>query len=71
MDTLKLISHGFWSAAIFEGALLWKDVGGLARHVAYDSDGPATLVVLTAALTAVFCGFHSLMQELVEGDFEG
>ncbi|MFP4004366.1 MAG: hypothetical protein ACLFV8_11365 [Alphaproteobacteria bacterium] len=71
METLKLISYGFWGAAIFMGALLWADAAGLARHVAYDSDGPATLLVLMILFTALFTGFHALMQELVEGDFEG
>lgn len=71
MTTIKLISHGFWGAAIFLGALLWADAAGLARHVAYDPDGPATLLALTAVLTALFCGLHALMQEMVDGEFEG
>jgi hypothetical protein len=71
MATMKLISYGFWGAAIFLGALLSADAVGLARHVAYDSDGPATLIVLQLALTALFAGFWELMQSMVEGDFEG
>lgn len=71
MTTIKLISYGFWGAAIFLGALLWADAAGLARHVMYDSDGPATLLVLTLVLTVLFVGFHALMQEMVEGEFEG
>lgn len=71
MATLKIISYGFWVAAIFLGTLISADALGLARHVAYDPDGPATLLVLFIVFMALFCGFYVLMQETVEGDFEG
>lgn len=71
MTTIRLISYGFWGACIFLGALISADAVGLARHVAHDSDGPATLLVLTLVLTALFVGFFAMMQEMVEGDFEG